>query len=248
MQQQRSSNPVLTRAFPTRPDLAPPGYYEQERLTIDDVVIHTGGLLALLTVVAGLTWKFVPVDTAFGLMIPAFLITLGLVIYAAIKHHVPAPVALTYGVVEGFLLGTISRAFEGEYDGIALQAAVCTIAVFATMLGLYQSGVIRATPRMRRVIVTATMGIFVAYLLSFVMSLFGASMPLLNNSGPVGILISVAIIGVAAFNLILDFDQIETAIAQGAPRSFAWTASFGLVLTIVWLYIEFLRLLSKLRD
>ncbi len=248
MNQPQSSNPVLTRAFPDRPDLAPPGYYSVERLTIDDVVVHTAGLLGLLTVVAGVTWKYVPVESAIGLVIPALLVTIGLVIYAAIKRHVPAPVALTYAVVEGFLLGVISNLYTDKYPGIALQALVCTIAVFATMLGLYQSGTIRATPRLRKVVVTATIGIFVTYLLSMVMSMFGAEMPLLNNSGMLGIGISLAIIGIAAFNLILDFDQIESAIANGAPRTFAWTASFGLLVTLVWLYVEFLRLLSKLRD
>jgi uncharacterized YccA/Bax inhibitor family protein len=244
-----SSNPVLTRAFPERPDLAPPGWYAAERLTIDDVVVHTVGLLALLTVVAGVTWNFVSFETAGKLYLPAALVTIGLIIYANFKRQIPPAVAVTYAAVEGFLLGTISRAFETRYNGIALQALVCTISVFVTMLALYQTGTIRATPQMRKVVNTAVIGIFVTYLVSFAMSVFfDASMPLLNNSGPLGILLSLAIIGVAAFLLILDFDVIERAIANGAPRQFAWTASFGLLVTLVWLYVEFLRLLSKLRD
>jgi uncharacterized YccA/Bax inhibitor family protein len=242
-----SSNPVLTRAFPESGPLAPPAYFTAERLTIDDVVVHTAGLLGLLTLVAGITWQVVPDDLGFGLLIPALLVTVGLVIYAAVKRRVTAPVALTYAVVEGFLVGVISRVFNEAYPGVAFQAAVATVAVFGGMLALYRTGVIKATPRFRKVVVVATFGIFLTYMLNLVMSLFGSQLSILNSSSNLGILVSVAIICVAAFNLILDFDQIESAIAAGAPRDFAWTASFGLLVTIVWLYLELLRLLAKLQ-
>jgi uncharacterized YccA/Bax inhibitor family protein len=249
-----SSNPVLTRAFPDRGLVAPPQFFTAERLTIDDVVVHTAGLLGLLTVVAGVTWKVVPEDLGFGLLIPAFLVTVGLVIYAAVKREIPPAVAITYAVVEGFLVGVISRAFNNAFEGtvggggIVLQAVIATVAVFSGMLVLYRTGTLRATPRFRKIVMTATLGIFVTYMLSFVMRLFGAEMPLLNSSSPLGILISVAIVCIAAFNLILDFDQIESAVAAGAPRQFAWTAAFGLMVTIIWLYLELLRLLSKLQS
>jgi uncharacterized YccA/Bax inhibitor family protein len=115
------------------------------------------------------------------------------------------------------------------------------------MLALYQSGVIRATPKFKKIVMTATLGIFVTYLASIVMHLFGADMPLLNSSSGLGILVSAVIVVVAAMNFILDFDQIERAVAAGAPREYAWAASLGLLVTLVWLYLEMLRLLSKLQ-
>jgi uncharacterized YccA/Bax inhibitor family protein len=141
--------------------------------------------------------------------------------------------------------------YKGTVDaantGIVLQAVVATIAVFFGMLALYQTGVIRATPKFRKVIMTATLGIFLTYLASIVMGLFGADMPLLNSSSSLGILVSAVIVVIAAMNFILDFDQIERAVAEGAPREYAWAASLGLLVTLVWLYLEMLRLLSKLQ-
>jgi uncharacterized YccA/Bax inhibitor family protein len=243
-----SSNPVLTRAFPDRGPIAPPQYFTAERLTMDDVVVHTAGLLGLLSVVAAATWTMVPDQLGFGLLIPAFALTVGLVIYAAVKREVPPGVAIGYAVVEGFLVGVISRAFNTAYPGIAFQAAVATVAVFGGMLALYRTGVIKATPRFRKIVIAATLGIFLTYMVNFVMSIFGSQLSILNSNSNLGILVSVAIVCLAAFNLILDFDQIESAIAAGAPRQFAWTASFGLLVTIIWLYLELLRLLAKLQS
>lgn len=259
----RSSNPVLTRAFPDRAIGAPPPYFTAERMTIDDVVVHTAGLLGLVTLVAAITWFIVPNDLAGAIAMPAGLVALGLVLWTSFKRrgHVSPKMAIGYAVLEGVFVGAISEMFHVVYstdtNGIAgsgvggsivLQALVATVAVFAGMLTLYRTGVLRATPKMRKILYTAVMGILVTYLASFVLRLFGAQMPLLNDTGPLGILISVAIVGVAAFMLILDFDQIESAIAAGAPREFAWTAAFGLMVTIIWLYMELLRLLSKLQS
>ena len=265
------TNPVLSKAFAEQRSGygAPPAAYPQqqtgyghetgygtlppmsapvERLTIDDVVIHTAGLLALLVAVAALAWALVPISTGFAFIIPAVLIAVGIVIYSGVKRRVSPAMAIGYAVVEGFAVGVISH-FYNDYaraPGIVLQAVVATIAVFFGMLALYQTGVIRATPKFRKVIMTATMGIFLTYLASIAMSLFGAQMPLLNSSSGLGILISAVIVVVAAMNFILDFDQIERAVAAGAPREYAWAASLGLLVTLVWLYLEMLRLLSKL--
>ena len=276
----RSSNPVLTRAFapgggqapPQAPpgyapagyappgygppgqapgSYVPPGYQTADRLTIDDVVIHTAGLLALVIGVAAITWVTVPMETSLALAMPAAFIALGIVLWTSFKRkgHVSPGLAIAYAVVEGVFVGAISHAFNDAFGGgIVMQAVVATAAVFAGMLGLYQAGVIRATPRMRKFLFVAGLGIMMTYLASFAMRAFGAEMPLLNDNSGLGILVSVAIIAVAAFFLILDFDQIETAINVGAPREFAWTAAFGLVVTIIWLYLEILRLLSKLQS
>jgi uncharacterized YccA/Bax inhibitor family protein len=266
----RSSNPVLTRAFPTQgagyapggyspgyappgtePGWAPPGYQTADRLTIDDVVIHTAGLLALVMGVAAVTWIAVPLEVSLGLAMPAALIALGIVLWTSFKRrgHVSPAIAISYAVVEGVFLGAISKAYNEAFGGgIVMQALVATAAVFFGMLALYQARIIRATPKMRKFLYVAMMGIFLTYMASFVMRLFGAEMPLLNDNSGLGILVSLAIVGVAAFMLILDFDQVETAIASGAPREFAWTAAFGLLVTIIWLYLELLRLLAKLQS
>lgn len=263
------TNPVLSKAFPeqTYPGpyqqpggygAPPPPYQPVERLTIDDVVMHTAGLLALLVAVAALSWIFVPIESgALGLVIPAALIAVGIVIYSSFKRRVSPAMAIGYAVLEGFVVGVISHLYNdfsgprGTADpanqGIVLQAVVATVAVFFGMLALYQTGVIKATPKFRKVVMTATLGIFLTYLASMVMGFFGQDMPLLNSSSNLGILVSVAIVVIAALNFILDFDQIERAIAGGAPREYAWAASLGLLVTLVWLYLEMLRLLSKVQ-
>jgi uncharacterized YccA/Bax inhibitor family protein len=253
------TNPVLSKTFPEQSGYGtlPPAYGTLDRLSIDDVVIHTAGLLALLVAVAAVSWQVVPIGTGLGFVIPAVLVAVGIVIYSGIKRHVSPAMAMAYAVVEGFVVGVISHVYNDfsgtgrgvntANTGIVLQAVVATIAVFFGMLALYQTGVIRATPKFRKVIMTATLGIFLTYMASIVMHLFGADMPLLNSSSSLGILVSVAIVVIAAMNFILDFDQIERAVAAGAPRDYAWAASLGLLVTLVWLYLEMLRLLSKLQ-
>ena len=260
-----STNPVLSKAFPeqagfrTTPDQAPyggmPPAGTTERLTLDDVVMHTGGLLLLLVAVATVAWNVVPESTGFSLVIPAALLAVGIVIYTSIKRRVSPAAAIGYAVLEGVVVGVISRMYnnnfagsDGSNKGIVLQAVVASVAVFFGMLALYQTGVIRATPKFRKVIITATMGIALTYLISIGMNLFGRDMPLLNSSSNLGILVSVVIVVIAALNFILDFDTIEKAVAAGAPREFAWAAALGLIVTLVWLYLEMLRLLSKLQS
>jgi len=256
-----STNPVLSKAFPeqagfrTTPDQAPyggmPPAGTTERLTLDDVVMHTGGLLLLLVAVATVAWNVVPESTGFSLVIPAALLAVGIVIYTSIKRRVSPAAAIGYAVLEGVVVGVISRMYNNNFAGnneIVLQAVVASVAVFFGMLALYQTGVIRATPKFRKVIITATMGIALTYLISIGMNLFGRDMPLLNSSSNLGILVSVVIVVIAALNFILDFDTIEKAVAAGAPREFAWAAALGLIVTLVWLYLEMLRLLSKLQS
>ena len=254
-----SSNPVLSRAFPeqggfrTTPDQSPyggmPPAGTTERLTLDDVVMHTGGLLLLLVAVATVVWQFVPTGAGIGLVIPAALLAVGILIYTFFKKRVSPAAAIAYAVVEGVVVGVISKVYNEQFGGgIVLQAVVASVAVFFGMLALYQTGVIRATPKFRKVIITATMGIALTYLVSIGMSMFGATMPLLSSNSNLGILVSAVIVVVAALNFILDFDNIERAVAAGAPRDYAWAAALGLIVTLVWLYLEMLRLLSKLQS
>jgi uncharacterized YccA/Bax inhibitor family protein len=150
-----------------------------------------------------------------------------------------------YAILEGVALGGISALFEFKYPGIAMQAMLSTLATFVALLMSYRSGLIQATDKFRRGVVIATAGIALTYVIDLVMHFFGMGVPFINDAGPVGIVISLVIVAVAALNLILDFDFIERGAAEGAPKYMEWYAAFGLLVTLVWLYLEILRLLSK---
>jgi uncharacterized YccA/Bax inhibitor family protein len=153
-----------------------------------------------------------------------------------------------YAIAQGFFVGAISAAFEAAYPGIVVQAVGATLGVFAVMLVLYRTRIIKVTDRMRRTIIFATLGVMVLYLVSFVISLFGGEVPFLNEPSLFGILFSFFVAGLAAFNLLLDFDFIERGTKAGLAKDYEWYAAFGLLVTLVWLYLEILRLLAKLRE
>ncbi len=158
--------------------------------------------------------------------------------------------ALGYGLLEGLFLGAVSAfydfAFAASYPSIIMHAVLLTFGCAAAMFFLYRSGVIKATNKFKKVMLIATAGIAIFYLISMVMRMFGMQMPYLHDSSPIGIGISLVIVVVATLNLILDFDMIDNGAATGAPKYFEWYCAFGLMVTIVWLYLEMLRLLSKL--
>jgi uncharacterized YccA/Bax inhibitor family protein len=159
-------------------------------------------------------------------------------------------IAPVYAIAEGFFVGAISKMYETYYDGIVLQAAGATIAVFAVMLVLYRTRIIKVTARFRKIVVGATMGVMVLYLGSFAIRLIAGadSVSFLSSPSLLGIAFSVFVAGLAAFNLALDFDFIERGTKQGLDKNYEWYAAFALLITIVWLYLEILRLLSKLRS
>ena len=221
-------------------------------LTVNGTVHITALLLAVLGVAAWIGWQLVTVDPFDGIQMPGWLIgaLLGALVFAfaTIFRPMSAPItAPIYAVLEGLVLGAISHVFEFEFDGIVLQAIVATIGVAGTMLFLYRSGRIRATPRFIQGVVGATMGIFVLYMFGFVASLFGANVRFWDEPSPLGILVSVGIVVIAALNLILDFSFIEKAAEDRMDRRWEWYFAFGVVITLVWLYIELLRLLSLLQ-
>ena len=159
--------------------------------------------------------------------------------------HILGPV---YAVGQGLFVGAISKMFNAEYSGIVLQAVGTTLAVFGVMLFLYRTRVIRVTNRFRRIVIGATLGLVVFYLVAMAFSLFGANISFFTGSGSFGILFSLFVAGLAAFNLALDFDFIENGEQMALPRRMEWFAALGLLVTVVWLYLEILRLLAKLRD
>jgi uncharacterized YccA/Bax inhibitor family protein len=153
-----------------------------------------------------------------------------------------------YALAQGLLVGAITHLYEIESKGIAVQAVGLTAGVFAMMLFLYATRIIKVTDKLRTGIIAATGAVMLVYLVSIVMRLFGAEVPFLHDATPIGIGISLVIVGIAAANLLLDFDFIERGVQAGAPRYMEWYAAFGLMMTLVWLYLELLRLLSKLRS
>jgi uncharacterized YccA/Bax inhibitor family protein len=153
-----------------------------------------------------------------------------------------------YAILEGLFIGGISLVMEQRFPGLVLQAVMLTFGVMFALLAAYQSRIIRPSQTFKSVIVGATFGIVVVYLISMVMQLFfHTDIPLINGNGPMGIAFSLVVVGIAALNLVLDFDFIENGVAGGAPKWMEWYAAFGLTVTLVWLYIEILRLLSKMR-
>ncbi|MDJ0625207.1 MAG: Bax inhibitor-1/YccA family protein [Candidatus Caenarcaniphilales bacterium] len=156
--------------------------------------------------------------------------------------------SLIYAAIEGLFLGAISWMFEASFPGIVQQATLCTISTLFGLLFLYKTQIIKVTEKFRSVILISTMGIGVVYLLSFLLGFFGIQLPLIHESGIIGIGFSLFVTTIAALNLLLDFDFIENAALKGSlPKYMEWYAAFGLIVTLVWIYIEFLRLLSKLR-
>ena len=153
-----------------------------------------------------------------------------------------------YALAEGIFLGAISKAFESQWDGIVFQAILATIAVFFATLALYVFGVVKVTRRFQMIVIGATAGVFVLYFGTFLLSLFGADISFWNDPSPLGIAISVIICVIASLNLFLDYEFISQASKHGAPKYMEWYGAFGLMVTLVWLYLEILRLLAKLRS
>jgi uncharacterized YccA/Bax inhibitor family protein len=153
-----------------------------------------------------------------------------------------------YAILEGLLLGGLSAFIESMYPGIVLQAVALTFGTLFSLLFAYKSGLIRATENFKLGVVAATGGIALIYLVSFILGMFGTSIPFIHENGLMGIGFSAFVVVIAALNLVLDFDFIETGAAKGAPKYMEWYATFGLLVTLVWLYIEILRLLTKLRS
>jgi uncharacterized YccA/Bax inhibitor family protein len=253
-----SSNPVLNRAYGNRRgyaamDTTPEDLeaaYEAPaasslrtgRMTMDDVVARTGILLGIAIVVGAASWV---------LNLPPALLFIGFIgglvtgMIGAFSKKVRPGLYMTYAVFQGLVLGIMSRTFELFYPGIVQQAVVATVAAFVGMLFLYKSGRLRATPKFTKILVGATFGYLLLGLGSLISVLLGGgSLYSLSLFGP---MLAIAGVGLASFFLILDFDQAEQGVRMGVPQEESWRAGFGLVMTVVWLYLEILRLLAILR-
>src|SRR4051794_22573459 len=216
-------------------------------MTMDDVVTKTG-LTFIVTVLAAAAVWALPGTTGWALALPAVLVGLVLGLVISFKAIASPLATLSYAVVEGVFLGAISEAFEQQFGGIVMQAVIGTFGVFAGMLVVYKTGAIRVTPKFTRWMIGALVGVLVLMIANIVASIFITGGLGLRDGGPLAIVFSLVVIGVAAFSLLLDFDMADEAIRRGAPAKFAWYIAFGLLVTVVWLYLEILRLLSYFRE
>jgi uncharacterized YccA/Bax inhibitor family protein len=212
-------------------------------MTLDDVVVRTVGLLALTGLSAALAWVMVPDELTHVAWIGAALVglVLGLVISFAQLTN-PLVIGL-YAVVEGVFVGMVSKYFNSFADGIVLQAVVATFGVFFLMAILYKTRAIRATPRFIKGVIAAVVGVFAVILINLVLALFGVNTGLRDGS-PLAIGFSLVVIVIAALTFILDFHQVEEGVRYGLPQRYAWSCAFGILVGLIWLYIEILRLLS----
>ena len=220
-------------------------------MTLQGTAAKTG-LLALFVCLSAL-FVFVLLITGRAQYVwPLFIVgIIGSLVFMLItifkKNWAPVTAPI-YAILEGLVLGVISVLFEAMFPGIVFQAIVLTMSVLGAMLLCYYTGLIKPTENLKLGIFAATGGIFLFYLIAMVMSLFGQRMPLIYDTGPFGILFSLIVVGIAALNLVIDFDFIERGVELQAPKYMEWYAAFGLMVTLVWLYLEILRLLAKSRS
>ena len=218
-------------------------------MTISGAIWKTAFLLMLAVVTGSATWVLsTRVPSVLPVALGAGLVAFVLAIAISFKPTWAGVLAPVYALVEGILLGGISAYYNSQYPGIAFAAAGCTAATLAGLLFAYQTGIIRASDNFKRGVIAATMGIALFYVITMVLGLFKVQVPGVFASGWVGIGFSVFVVIIAALNLVLDFDRIEQGARGGAPKYMEWYAAFGLMVTLVWLYLEILRLLAKLSD
>lgn len=247
----RSSNPVLT-------DNTFPGYgyidiTKTDKMTMQGVVFKTAILLLLTLLTAGWTWTQFYKAGADAAAVSPWMMggVFGGFIVAMITVFKPTwspATAPLYALLEGFFIGGLSAIMELSFPGIVIQATILTFGTLLAMLAAYQSGLIRATENFKLGIVAATGGIALVYLATMVLGFFNIQVPFIHGNGAIGIGFSLFVVIIAALNFVLDFDFIEQGEKKGAPKYMEWYAGFALMVTLIWLYIEFLRLLSKLRS
>jgi uncharacterized YccA/Bax inhibitor family protein len=217
------------------------------RMTFDDVIVKTAACLAVLLVGAGVT-LFVGMGLASMLMIVGALGGFVLALVNTFKKQPSPALILAYAGLEGLFLGGLTRVLDTMYPGVGLQAVIGTLSVFTVTLLLFKSGKVRATPKAMKFFMIALVGYALFSVVNLVMMLTGlTSEPFGLRSGIIGVVIGILAIGLAAFSLVMDFTSIEAGVRSGAPQRFSWTAAFGLTVTLVWLYVEIIRLLAILR-
>ncbi|MBO4208712.1 Bax inhibitor-1/YccA family protein [Micromonospora echinofusca] len=251
------TGPYGQPGYPQQPGYAPQGYGQPypaapgypaapptvAPMSIDDVVVKTVTLLGILGLSAAAAWVLVP-DALVGVAwIGAAIVGLALGLVISFSRMANPALVVAYSVVEGVFVGMVSKAFESLYNGIVLQAVVATFGVFFLMAMLYKVRAIRATPKFVRGVTAAIVGLFAVMLINLVLALFGFDTGL-RSGGPLAIGFSLVCIVVASLSFVLSFHEVEEGVRMGLPQRYSWTAAFGILVSLVWLYIEILRLLS----
>ena len=252
----KTSNPVLSRfgattqqpGYRSGAGLVEPHPYQRaavaDVMTIDDVVVKTVTLIGTAVVSAAVTWAMMP-DALLGVAwISAAVVGLILGLVISFAQLTNPALMITYAVVEGVLLGAVSKFYESLYSGIVLQAVIATLGTFLAMAALYKAKIIRATPRFMKVVIGLAAGLMLVMLVNLVITLFTNSPTVLRDGGPLAIGFSLVCITVAALMFVVNFKQIEDGIALGLPRRYGWLGAFGILVELVWLYLEMLRLIS----
>lgn len=240
----QGGNPMLKNALTSPPPPVPFTMEKQETMTTQGAINKTLILFGILMVTAVFNYQ----AQNMMLMIGGAIVGLILVIVNVFKREYSPWIAPVYAALEGLFVGGISGIYAGFGGGIILQAVSLTLLVLVIMLVIHKTGIIPVTQQFRMGVVMATGAIAILYLATFVLSFFGINMPYIHEGGTIGILFSLAVIGIASLNLLLDFDMIVKGEEYKAPRYMEWFSAMGLMITLIWLYIEILRLLSKLRE
>ena len=254
--------PAPDTLSPWTPASPPPPPVDSPSMRVGGVASACGVMLAILSVTGWVGWQAVEVATGRNVAgdtvvvdthIPAWLmlgwvVGLVLAIVTILKPNLARITAPLYAAAQGLLVGGISHIYEVQFDGIVLQAIGLTVGIFLIMLTLFATGRIKVTEKLRMGIIASTGAIFLVYMVSIVLRIFGADIPFIHDAGPVGIIFSLLVVGIASMNLLLDFDLVEKGVAMKAPRAMEWYAAFALFVTLIWLYLELLRLLGKLRS
>lgn len=233
MYAQPSANPVQT-----------------DRVTMDDVIMKTVSLFGIVLVTGAVGWVTAANNPQLGVMLwmGGMIGTLILGLVIAFKKTLSVPLILGYAVLQGLFLGAVSEFFNERYAGIVGQAVMATVATFAGMFLAYKAGWIKVTDKFRRIMVMAITGYAIFAVVNFIYAMVTNTSFGIGGSGPLGIGISLVAVGLASMTLALDFDAIDYAVRTGAPRQYSWLLAHGLIVTLVWLYIEFLRLIARFRE
>jgi uncharacterized YccA/Bax inhibitor family protein len=228
---------------------APPaGPAQTGRMTIDDVVMRTAITLGTVVLLAVVSWLAIPVGSGRGIGVGASVAGLAVGMLIIFRRRISPPLILTYAALQGVFLGYWSHTLNTFYGGVVAQAVIGTLGVFAGTLAAYKVGAVRVTPRYQRIGLSIAIGFVVLTAINLIAALIGGGDGLGLRTGGLGILVGIVGVLLGAFFLTLDFNEIERGVHQGARREESWLAAFGLTLSLIWIYLEMLRLLSLLRD
>lgn len=226
------------------------GPVQTGRVSMDDVMMKTATLFGLVLVFGAIGWAVASANPQLGMMLwmGGMIATLILGFVIVLKKAISVPLIVAYAALEGLFVGAVSQFFELRYPGIVMNAVVATLATFAGMLLAYKVGLIKVTAKFRRIVTMMIFGYVIFAVVNFIYAMVTNTAFGFGGSGSLGIMISIFAVGLAAVSLALNFDSIEQAIRSGAPQPYSWLLAHGIIVTLVWLYIEFLRLMARMRE